>query len=109
MSAVHESIRLYCEVRDLAITAQIAPEKIGKANLTYAHLHACITAAKANTHAAPALQDAIMNLPMQLISDLDVATGYDDVREAILSLPEALMDSLSIVINFEATEMPAAK
>ena len=104
MATVHDAMNLYYEVRSLAIAAKIDNEKIKQANITYAKLHALIIKARYEPDSVLALQDAIMRLPMKLISDFDVATKFDDIREAILRLSTDLMDVLSVIITFENTE-----
>lgn len=101
MASIHDAMSLYYRVRDLALAAQIQKKSIEDANLAYAELHVLIVRAKLDESLIPALQDEIMSLPTKLISVLGIATGFDEVREAILNLPTALMDILSPVIDFE--------
>lgn len=100
MSSAHEAMSRYYEVRDRAILAGIDASKIEQANVLYARLHVMIVRAKSAPETIPALQEAIMNLPMALIETLDVTADFEEVREAALNLPNGLMDALSPVIDF---------
>lgn len=101
MSSAHEAMRLFYEVRGLAIKAKIDERNIGDANIAYACLHLLLIRAKTDAKYVPALKRAIRELPCALVIALGVETGFDAVREAALKMLIPLMRALRPVTKYD--------
>lgn len=102
MSASHLADERYYAIRDSVKTAQINGANIVEANLAYANVRTLITRARYNEECIPDLQTSIMELPMNLMQAFGITTEHESLWEAVMNLPNQLIEILEPLFNFEA-------